>query len=121
MPDTATSLRTAASIIDGRERTDAPGGRLESTNPANRSDVVAEVLLTDADGFADACRAARAAQASWGAVPAPVRGRGIAQVGRGVEANKEARSRRITLEEWRHRPMTEKLKERAAALLRAQL
>src|SRR5215218_7963422 len=98
MPDTATSLRTAASIIDGRERSDAPGGRLESTNPANRSDVVAEVLLTDADGFVDACRAARAAQAAWGSVPAPVRGRVIAQVGRLVEANKEALSRLITRE-----------------------
>src|SRR5215217_6089604 len=98
MPDTATSLRTAASIIDGQERTDAPGGRLESTNPANRSDVVAEVLLTDADGFVDACRAARAAQAAWAGVPAPVRGRVIAQVGRLVEANKEALSRLITRE-----------------------
>jgi cardiolipin synthase len=31
------------------------------------------------------------------------------------------RSRRITLEEWRRRPFSEKLKERTAALLRAQL
>ena len=60
MPDAATSLRTAASIIDGQERTDAPGGRVESTNPANRSDVIAEVLLSDAQGFEDACRAAGA-------------------------------------------------------------
>jgi cardiolipin synthase len=33
----------------------------------------------------------------------------------------KARSRRVTLEEWRNRPWTEKLKERAAGLLRAQL
>jgi cardiolipin synthase len=33
----------------------------------------------------------------------------------------KARSRRITLEEWRNRPLSEKLKERAAALLRSQL
>ena len=98
MPDTATSLRTAASIIDGQERADAPGGRLESTNPANLSEVVAEVLLTDADGFVDACRAASAAQPAWGSVPAPVRGRVIAHVGRLVEANKEALSRLITRE-----------------------
>src|SRR5215212_2429061 len=98
MPETVTSLRTAASIIDGQERTDAPGGRLESTNPANRSDVVAEVLLTDAQGFVDACRAARAAQRAWATVPAPARGRVIAQVGRLVEANKEALSRLITRE-----------------------
>jgi aldehyde dehydrogenase (NAD+) len=98
MSDTATSLRTAASIIDGQERSDAPGGRLQSSNPANRSDVIAEVLLADAQGFEDACRAARRAQPGWGAVPAPVRGRVIAQVGRLVEANKEALSRLITRE-----------------------
>lgn len=32
-----------------------------------------------------------------------------------------ARSRRISYEEWKHRPWTEKLKEHAAALLRSQL
>src|ERR687897_2736185 len=98
MPEIATSIRAAASIVDGRELDDAPGGRLQSTNPANLADVVAEVLLTDADGFVDACRAARAAQATWASVPAPVRGRVIAQVGRLVEANKEALSRLITRE-----------------------
>ena len=61
MPDTATSPhRRRRSSTAGAP--DAPGGRLQSTNPANRRDVVAEVLLTDADGFVDACRAARAAQ-----------------------------------------------------------
>ena len=43
MSDTATSTRIAASLIGGEERTDAPGGRLESTNPAVLSDLVAEV------------------------------------------------------------------------------
>jgi cardiolipin synthase len=33
----------------------------------------------------------------------------------------KGRSRRVTLEDWRNRPWTEKLKERAAGLLRAQL
>jgi acyl-CoA reductase-like NAD-dependent aldehyde dehydrogenase len=98
MSDTATSTRTAASIIDGAARPDAPGGRLESTNPANLSDVVAEVLLTDAQGFEDACRAARAAQRDWAAVPAPARGRVIAEVGRLFEANKEALARLVTRE-----------------------
>src|SRR5215218_6120428 len=98
MPDTATSTRTAASIVGGREVAGAPGGRLESTNPANLSEVVAEVLLTDSQGFEDACRAARGAQRAWGAVPAPARGRVIAEVGRLFEANKEALSRLITRE-----------------------
>jgi alpha-ketoglutaric semialdehyde dehydrogenase len=98
MSDTAISTRIAASIIDGAARADAPGGRLESTNPANLSDVVADVLLTDAAGFEDACRVARAAQREWAAVPAPARGRVIAEVGRLFEANKEALSRLVTRE-----------------------
>jgi alpha-ketoglutaric semialdehyde dehydrogenase len=98
MSETATSTRTAASVVGGRERTDAPGGRLESTNPANLSDVVAEVLLTDADGFVEAAREARAAQRAWAAVPAPARGRVIAEVGRLFEANKEALARLVTRE-----------------------
>src|SRR5919107_5470097 len=98
MSGTALSTRTAASIIDGVERTDAPGGRLESTNPANLTDVVADVLLADAQGFEDACRAAREAQRAWATVPAPARGRVIAEVGRLFEANKEALARLVTRE-----------------------
>src|SRR5690348_2714601 len=98
MSETVASTRTAASIIAGEVRTEAPGGRLESANPADLSDLVAEVLLTDADGYVDAARAARAAQRAWARVPAPVRGRVIAQVGRLVEANKEALARLVTRE-----------------------
>jgi aldehyde dehydrogenase (NAD+) len=87
-----------ASVIDGRRREDAPGGRLTSTNPANLADKVAEVALGDAQTFVAACQAARAAQHGWAAVPAPVRGRVIAQVGRVVEANKEALARLLTRE-----------------------
>ena len=87
-----------ASIIGGETRTDAPGGRLTSTNPARTDEVVAEVLLGDASTFVDGCRAARAAQKQWARVPAPARGRVIAQVGRLVEANKEALSRLVTRE-----------------------
>jgi alpha-ketoglutaric semialdehyde dehydrogenase len=90
--------RTIASIVDGTQREDAPGGRLTSTNPARTDEVVAEVLLGDAQTFEDACRAARAAQPAWAAVPAPIRGRVIAQVGRLVEQNKEALSRLVTQE-----------------------
>jgi acyl-CoA reductase-like NAD-dependent aldehyde dehydrogenase len=89
---------TIASIVDGQARTDAPGGHLTSTNPSRTSEAVAEVLLADGDTFLDACRAARAAQAEWKAVPAPIRGRVIAQVGRLFEANKEALARLVTRE-----------------------
>src|SRR3954466_1599211 len=87
-----------ASIIGGETRTDAPGGRLTSTNPARTDEVVAEVALGDAATFVDAARAARAAQREWAKVPAPARGRVIAQVGRLVEANKEALSRLVPQE-----------------------
>src|ERR687887_1307081 len=87
-----------ASIVDGRPLADAPGGRLTSTNPANTSETVAEVLLGDASTFVAACRAARAAQREWAKVPAPARGRVIANIGRLIEANKEALSRLVTRE-----------------------
>ena len=48
--------------------------------------------------FVDACRAARAAQPAWAAVPAPVRGRAIQQLGRLVEENQEALSQLLTRE-----------------------
>ena len=99
MTDTlARDTRTVASIVGGRPETDAPGGRLVSTNPADSSDVVAEALLGDAATFVAACRAARAAQHGWAAVPAPVRGRAIQQIGRLVEDNKEALARLVTRE-----------------------
>jgi acyl-CoA reductase-like NAD-dependent aldehyde dehydrogenase len=89
---------TIGSIIGGDVRRDAPGGVLTSTNPARTEEVVAEVALGDAATFVDAARAARAAQREWAKVPAPARGRVIAQVGRLVEANKEALSRLVTQE-----------------------
>src|SRR5215203_4954074 len=97
-PETASGAPSIASVIDGEARTDAPGGRLISTNPAKLDDVVAEVSLADAAAFVDACAAARAAQREWAKVPAPARGRVIAQVGRIFETNKEALARLVTRE-----------------------
>jgi len=90
--------RTVSSIIAGRAATDAPGGREASTNPARVDEVVADVALGDAATFVAACEAARAAQREWAAVPAPVRGRAIQQVGRLVEDNREALARLVTRE-----------------------
>src|SRR5947208_4127287 len=87
-----------ASVIGGEARTDAPGGRLRSTNPARTDEVVAEVLLGDASTFVDAARSARAAQSEWAKVPAPARGRVIAQVGRLVGATEEALAKVVTQE-----------------------
>jgi len=70
--------------------------RIVSTNPARLDHVVGEFDAVEPDGFVDACRSARAAQAEWAAVPAPVRGRVIANLGRLVEANFEALARLVT-------------------------
>jgi alpha-ketoglutaric semialdehyde dehydrogenase len=90
--------RTVSSIIAGRPATDAPGGQETSTNPADTSETVADVVLGDAATFVAACEAARAAQRERAAVPAPVRGRAIQQLGRLVEDNKQALSRLVTRE-----------------------
>src|SRR4051794_18914433 len=95
---TLQSTATIGSIVGGEPRTDSPGGRLTSTNPSRTGEVVAEVLLGDAQTFVDAARAAREAQREWAKVPAPARGRVIAQVGRLFEANKEALARLVTRE-----------------------
>ena len=98
MTVTASETPTVGSIVAGETLIDAPGGRLASTNPADLDDVVADVALADTATFVAACRAARTAQADWARVPAPVRGRVIANIGRLVEANKEALSRLVTRE-----------------------
>jgi aldehyde dehydrogenase (NAD+) len=86
------------SVIAGLEVPGAPGGRLRSVNPARTAEVVAEIALGDAGTFAVAARAARAAQPSWADVPAPIRGRAIAHIGRVVEANAERLARLVTKE-----------------------
>jgi acyl-CoA reductase-like NAD-dependent aldehyde dehydrogenase len=91
-----TGTRTVSSIVAGGARQD--GQHIESRNPANLEEVVCEAVLGDASTFLDACRAARASQREWAAVPAPVRGRAIAQIGRLVEENKEALARLVTRE-----------------------
>src|SRR5919205_241836 len=98
MSTTLSPTRTIASIVNGRPVTDAPGGHAASTNPAHTDEVVAEVLLGDATTLVEACRAARAAQPAWAAVPAPVRGRVVQQAGRLVEDNKQALAAIITRE-----------------------
>src|SRR5260370_5673909 len=90
--------RNITSIVGGVPVAGARGGRITSTNPARISEVVAEVSLGDAGTFAAAARAAREAQPAWADVPAPVRGRAIAHIGRVVEANAESLARLVTRE-----------------------
>ncbi len=90
--------RVVTSIVAGVPVADAAGGVVFSVNPARTSEVVAEVRLTDAAGFLAAAKAARQAQPAWADVPAPVRGRAIAHIGRLVEDNAEALARLVTRE-----------------------
>jgi alpha-ketoglutaric semialdehyde dehydrogenase len=90
--------RTISSVIGGTPAPADAARRYESVNPSRTSEVVAEVTMADADTYVAACRAAKDAQPAWADVPAPVRGRAIAQIGRLVEANAEALARLVTEE-----------------------
>ncbi len=70
----------------------------EKRNPADQSDVVWSGELSGPDEIVAAARVARVAQRGWAGVPAPSRGRVVAQVGRLVEANKEALAALVTRE-----------------------
>ena len=84
------------SIIDGAP---VPGARtVQSTNPARLDEVVGEVSFADAGTFVQAAESASKAQPSWAGVPAPMRGRAIAHIGRLIEDNTEALARLITTE-----------------------
>ena len=87
------ATRTVSSIVGGRPVEGSPGGTIRVMNPARLDEPVAEANLGDAGTFEDACRTAREAQPGWAAVPAPVRGRAIQQLGRLVESNLEALAR----------------------------
>ena len=87
-----------ASIVAGAVLDGAAGGTLELRNPADLDEVVSVARLGDQITFVEACRAAAAAQPDWAAVPPPIRGRAIQQIGRLVEANAETLARLITRE-----------------------
>ena len=69
-----------------------------SKNPANFSEIVGTVPAACASDIVEALRRAKKAQVEWAKVPAPARGRVIANVGRLVEKNKESLSRLVTRE-----------------------
>src|SRR6516225_3758059 len=94
----SSETRMVSSVIDGRPADGSAAGRFRSTNPARLDDVVADVALADAPTMVAAARAARTAQRAWADVPAPVRGRAIAHIGRLIEDNKHALARLVTRE-----------------------
>ncbi|HET8682065.1 MAG TPA: aldehyde dehydrogenase family protein [Micromonosporaceae bacterium] len=69
-----------------------------SVNPARLDEVVAKVPLAEPAELVAACRAAKAAQAGWAAVPAPVRGQVIANLGGLVRANFDTLAALVTRE-----------------------
>ena len=86
----------ATSVIDGAP---VPGGRtVPSTNPARLDEGVGEVSFGDATTFVRAAESAKKAQEEWAAIPAPIRGRAIAHIGRLIEDNAEALARLVTAE-----------------------
>lgn len=89
---------TVSSLVGGRPVEGAPGGTIAVPNPARLDELVSEAALGDAETFVLACRTARATHRDWAAVPAPVRGRAIQQLGRLVESNLEPLARLITRE-----------------------
>jgi len=91
------ATRALSSVVGGKPVVE-DFEHMQSTNPAHLDDVVADVALASAATFTDACRVAKAAQQSWADVPAPIRGRAIAEIGRLVEANKETLARLLTRE-----------------------
>jgi aldehyde dehydrogenase (NAD+) len=89
--------RTLHSTVGGKP-VETTGPRVQSVNPSRLDDVVAEFALADAETIVEACSAARTAQKVWADVPAPVRGRVIANLGRLVEANFDALAALVTRE-----------------------
>jgi alpha-ketoglutaric semialdehyde dehydrogenase len=90
-------MRDVRSLLNGRPTEDA-GGVRRIPNPSRLDEIVSEAHLGNADTFVEAARLAKTAQPGWAAVPAPVRGRAIQQLGRLVEDNAEVLARLITLE-----------------------
>src|ERR1700733_15063724 len=92
-------VRTVSSVIDGQPAASAGyAGPFLSTNPARLDDVVAEVALAEPAAPVTAAGSPRGPQRAWADVPAPVRGRAIANIGRLIEANKEALARLVPQE-----------------------
>lgn len=88
--------RLVTSVIDGKP---VEGERIVTTsNPADLADVVAEVSTAGADTFVEAAASAKRAQHAWADIPAPVRGRAIATIGRLIEDNSERLAQLVTRE-----------------------
>src|SRR6266545_4640740 len=109
IPREVVAMMRLGSVISGELARPVESRVLQSRNPANLGEVVAELELADAVTLQRACRAARDGQPAWAALPPPLRGRVIQQVGRLVEANKHALAELVTREVGK--PLRESLGE----------
>ncbi|SDT04509.1 aldehyde dehydrogenase family protein [Microlunatus soli] len=89
-----TQHRKITSVVAGKP--DEGGRTADSVNPSRTDEVIAEVSFGTADTFVAAAEAAKQAQPAWAAIPAPVRGQAIAQIGRAVQQNKASLARIVT-------------------------
>lgn len=100
MADTRNEVLT--SVVAGQRASAGPAGTgvrtYRSVNPSRLNETVAQLDLADAPYFAGACKAARTAQERWADVPAPVRGKVVAAMGRLVEANADRLAALVTRE-----------------------
>lgn len=78
--------------VGGRRR------RVEIRSPAALDEIVCTADHAGPEVLAAACERARVAQEAWRAVPAPVRGGAVQDLGRLLEANKESLAQTITTE-----------------------
>jgi aldehyde dehydrogenase (NAD+) len=90
-------MNTLSSLLSGKPAGQGTG-TFTSVNPADLDDVVASVDLAGPETFVEACRQAQETYDQWSAVPAPVRGQVIANIGRLVSSNKAALAALLTRE-----------------------
>ncbi|PSL02190.1 aldehyde dehydrogenase (NAD+) [Haloactinopolyspora alba] len=90
--------RLVTSVVDGKSLDAGESPRLQSLNPSNLDDVVAEIDPAPPRVFTSAAIVASNAQKQWADVPSPVRGRAIAHIGRVVEENKQTLAALVTRE-----------------------
>src|ERR1700733_13974911 len=70
----STQFPTYQNFIAGQWRNARSGETFTSTNPAHTQEVIGQYQLSSVEDLEDAITAAKQAQRSWAATPAPVRG-----------------------------------------------
>jgi acyl-CoA reductase-like NAD-dependent aldehyde dehydrogenase len=91
-------------LIAGQWQASVTGRTFENRNPADTEDLVGTFPESSADDVAAAVAAARAAQPTWAAMPAPKRGDVLYRAANLLEARADAIAREMTREEGKTLP-----------------